>query len=715
MLTTQPHSPPADIAASTSRWAKLWPVALIALAGLAAYHNSFSVPFLFDDEWSIVDNPAIRHLWPVWDALSSKGATGLTTSGRPVLSLTLALNYAMSGMAVWSYHAMNLAIHILAGLTLFGIVRRTLLRPPLQTRFGRHALPLALVVALIWTLHPLQTEAVTYIIQRAESVMGMFYLLTLYGFIRAAESPRPLRWQIATVAACLLGMTTKEVLVTAPMLLLLYDRALLSSRVAGGFQEAWRQRRGLYVGLAATWIPLGLLVASTGGNRGGMFVFNFDAVKSYWLTQCEAITRYVGLSVWPHPLVFEYGPFWVHRAVEVAPYAAVVVLLAGATLVALWRWPAAGFLGAWFFIILAPTSLTPGTTEMIVEHRMYLPLAAVVTLVVMGMHRWMGRYGLAAGLALAVGCGWLTFVRNQDYRSELSLWKDTVAKRPLNGLAQLNYGSALFALGRFREAGEHFAAALRIRPDDAEAENNLGAALAHMGHPQEAIAHYEAALRLKPGYAKADYELGLVLLDVGRAREAGEHLERALRGKPDNAEAENNLGVALARTGRPQEAAAHYEAALRIIPDYAEAEYNLASLLLAAGQTQGAVGHLEQALRLRPGHPDMLNNLAGALLKLGRAEDAIARYEQALRLSPERPDLHNNLGVALAKAGRLDEAIAQFREAIRLKPDYAGAHLALALALSQAGREQEATAQREEGLRLKARLLSAPPSPALPP
>jgi tetratricopeptide (TPR) repeat protein len=783
VLSSPVSSPPTATATSPSRWARFWPIALIAVATLAAYSNSLSVPFLFDDEFAIVNNPAIRRLWPVGDALGLNSASRLTTSGRPFLNLTFAINHALSGTEVWSYHALNLAIHVLAGLTLFGVVRRTLARvgrvtvpavascegwvtnPPAIAAPDRRVQDnaprlIGLVVALIWTLHPLQTEAVTYLVQRAESMMGLFYLLTLYCFIRGAEGageaasrrdldvglpgvadvvgaqtccarPRgrgrpadevpagrdkiaPLpeagdgvlfwgRWRpedlwfALSVLACLLGMATKEVMVTAPVMVLLYDRTF----VAGSFQAAWRQRRSLYLWLAATWIPLGFLIASTGGNRGGMFVFSVSAFWAYWLTQFEAIARYVWLAVWPHPLVFEYGPLWVHRVVDMGPYAVVVVAMAGATLIAVQRSPPLGFLGVWFFAILAPTSLMPGTTEMIVEHRVYLSLAAVVVLVVAGLHRWMGRYSLAAGLALAVVCGGLTFARNRDYRSELSLWEDTVEKRPHNGLAQLNFGSALFALGRFSEAGERFAAALRINPCDAEAENNLGAALAHLGRPQEAIAHYEAALRLKPGYAKAEYELGLVLLDLGRPQEAGEHLERVLRVKTDNAEAENNLGVALARLGHPQEAVAHYAAALRIRPDYAEAEYNLASLLLDAGRTQEAIGHFEQALRLRPGHPDILNNLAGALLKEGRTKEAIDRYVQALRITPDRVDLHLNLGVALAKAGRLEEAIAQFREAIRLKPDHADTHLALARALSQVGREPEAIAHREEGLRLQ--------------
>ncbi len=162
---------------------------LVAVAGLLAYHNSFTNPFVFDDEPSIQENPTIHHLWPIWPALSPPHSGGATVEGRPVINLSVAINYALGGLDVRGYHVLNLTIHILAGLTLLGIVRRTLLKRRLRERFGAVANELALATALLWTVHPLQTESVTYVIQRAESIMGLFYLLTLYCFIRGVESP----------------------------------------------------------------------------------------------------------------------------------------------------------------------------------------------------------------------------------------------------------------------------------------------------------------------------------------------------------------------------------------------------------------------------------------------------------------------------------------------------------------------------------------------
>ena len=218
--------------------------ALIVLAALLAYSNSYTGLFVFDDEPAIVENPHIKQLWPLTAAMRAPAET--TVSGRPIVSLSLALNYALAPDAardtletpragvpasdydrlyanLWGYHAFNLAIHVAAALTLFGVVRRTLSTERLRARFGEHATALALVVALIWTVHPLLTSAVTYVIQRAESLMGLFYLLTLYCAIRAAEGKQTRAWTAAAVVACALGMLTKESMVTAPLVVVLWD------------------------------------------------------------------------------------------------------------------------------------------------------------------------------------------------------------------------------------------------------------------------------------------------------------------------------------------------------------------------------------------------------------------------------------------------------------------------------------------------------------
>ncbi|MGA2604929.1 MAG: hypothetical protein ABSG14_11940 [Verrucomicrobiia bacterium] len=183
------------------------PVLIIA-AGAWAYHNSFRGPFIFDDA-SILENPHIRQLWPIWDVMSAP--PDLTVNGRPIVCLSLALNYALGGLNVWGYHVFNLTVHLLSALVLFGILCRTFEGEKLRDRFGASAIWLAAAIALIWEAHPLQTESVTYIVQRSELLMGLFLLLTLYGTLRGSQSSRPHAWYLGAVVACALGMGSKEV------------------------------------------------------------------------------------------------------------------------------------------------------------------------------------------------------------------------------------------------------------------------------------------------------------------------------------------------------------------------------------------------------------------------------------------------------------------------------------------------------------------------
>ncbi len=324
-VPVQAHPAPAKSPAGP-RYLVIALAALVVSAGAWAMWPGFGGVFVLDDERAIVRNQTIRTLWPLTVPLSPPSES--TVAGRPVANLSFALSYAMGAgpaqasagphrrLPCWRlptprpFHAGNLFIHLAAALALFGVVRRTLLSPRLRERFGAAAPWIAAAVAALWVVHPLQTAAVTYVVQRVESLMGLFYLLTLYCAIRAGAGARARWWAAAAVASCAAGMATKETMVTAPIVVALWDW-LFGTRPDG---QPSRVRWGLIGSLAATWVLLGFLVSQQ--FRGPSIDLAPLTIWLYVRTQAEVVVHYLRLAFFPSPLVFFYDwpltpvPIW---------------------------------------------------------------------------------------------------------------------------------------------------------------------------------------------------------------------------------------------------------------------------------------------------------------------------------------------------------------------------------------------------------------------
>ena len=531
--------------------------ALIVAAGAWASWPGFGGVFVLDDERAIVRNQTIRALWPLGVPLSPPSES--TVAGRPVANLSFALSYAMAvhapadgetpaprqpaGIDPTPFHAGNIGIHLAAALALFGVVRRTLLSPRLRERFGETAAPwVAFAVALIWVVHPLQTSAVTYVVQRVESLMGLFYLLTLYCAIRAGEGPSRTWWAAAAVASCAAGMATKETMVTAPVMVALWDWMFRDP--AGG--RTSRVRWGLTVTLAATWLLLAFVV--TRQFRAPSIDLAPTTIWLYVRTQAEVVVHYVRLAVFPSPLVFLYdwpltpAPLWK------AWQAALLTGLAAFTVLGIVRRHPAAFLSGWFFLILAPTSsFLPIVTEVAAEHRMYLPLAAVVSAAVAGVYlagvRLMRRWPRPAALLAATACvlvvgtfGLEARARSRVYWSAETLWRDTVEKRPDDSRPRVAYAEALAKADRLAEAETQLRRAVELAPLSAIPYVRLGSVLAARGKYEEAVGQLVAGLALKPGDVDAHRFLGEIHAIQRRDGLALEHYSKALAGAPADAQ-----------------------------------------------------------------------------------------------------------------------------------------------------------------------------------
>ena len=593
-------------------------------AGGLAYSNSFRGVFVFDDRLEIRDNPAIRSLWHPLEAMF--GGPGLPR--RPLPYLTFAVNYAWGGLDVVGFHAFNLAIHLAAAVVLYDVVRRTLESPRLSSRYSAVAGPLALAAALLWVVHPLNTQAVTYIYQRMESMMSLCYLLTLAYFVRGVVSNSPSQWLTASVACCGTGMACKEVMVTAPVLVLLYDRIF----IAADWHDILRQRRRYYFALAATWLVL-VAVVRCQAARYGELESPLHTPLGYAVNQSAVILHYLRLAFLPRGLCLDYD--WRARSiVDVLPSLAIVTTMLLAVGWAVAKRPCAGFLGIAFFLILAPSSSILPVDEMAFEHRMYLPLSAVAVAAVMVAHELLAsivvratdfravapRIGLGATAVATVALAVATWTRNADYHSFVGMWSDVVAKAPGNAKAWKNLGLGLAEEGRFEESIATFQKA-RLLGEKSSAmpagwlagvQCNLGASLMGMGRLGEAAVAFDQAIQLNAEDCLAHVNRGIIALRLSDIDAARRYFEKAIELRPDYAPAYVNLGI-LVEPDDPDGALELYGKAISRNPDYAPALAATGRNFLRRGQPTRAIEYLQRAVRTDPSLTAARRDLADAL------------------------------------------------------------------------------------------------------
>ncbi len=494
-------------------------------------------------------------------------------------------------------------------------------------------------IALVWAVHPLHTMCVTYIVQRAESLMGLCYLATLYCVIRSNES---WRWGIGAILACLAGMGAKEAMATAPVVVLLYDVLFLT----GSFREAMRRRAWVYVGLMACWIPLGFLVASAPRSESAGVSLATISVWEYLRTQPEVILHYLRLVVWPSPLVLDYEWPVATQWWEIVLPGTVIVGMLGATVVGVMRRRAWSMAGVWLFGVLAVSSSVVPIVIVASEHRMYLPSAAVIALIVLAGDAvlskarsipWQTRPLVLTAVVLSLGGA--TIARNRDYHSAIGMWKDVISKRPDNPRAHNNLGAALEGIGELQQALPHLEQAVHLIPSFADARYNLGSVLGKLGRIDDAMVQLTECLRLRPREERAHYNLGYAYQLKNHYRDAIGHYRAALEIKPSYTLARSNLGVALAFTGMPSDAIMELRTALKHDPDHVASLNTLAWLLATCPNSAlrngpEAVKLAERVNQLTGGlNSGALDTLATAYAEAGRYIEAAQTGEKALKIA----------------------------------------------------------------------------------
>jgi protein O-mannosyl-transferase len=619
-------------------------VALLVLCAGVTYWNGLSAPFILDDRTSILTNQSIETLNLPGPLLTPSDTP---VSRRPLVNLSFALTYALGERSVRWYHVGNLLIHVLAALALFGVVRRTLLLPPLEASFRDAATPVAWVCALVWLLHPLNSEVINYVTQRSAGLLGLFYLLTIYGAVRSATARAGSRWAGLTIACCAAGMLSKESMVTAPIMVALYDRVF----VFDSWKTIAARRARLYAGLAATWLLLAMVIQSSERTSAGFgaSAHGLDAVSAwtYLLNQARMIPHYLFLSVWPRELVVDYGGTRPIALETVVAPGALLVIAAAVVAVALFRWKRAAFPAAWFFVTLAPTSsFVPIATEVGAERRMYLPLAGLVVLAVTSAYLF-ARQRRVSGAPFQVTCGVLvallalgTVARNREYADPLRL-AETVVERWPSGRAHVHLGGLYEARGNREGALREFRKAAAMFPPGHYA---LGVALTERGRADEALTHLRQYISLVPRHVAvvaARDLIGRILVDRGDLGGASEQFELMLAHDAANVRAMITLAEVRLRQARTGEAVVLFERAYRRDPTVGRS----AAVMTRFGTALAAANRMHEAERVfaegaaaNPRDVRLQKLWGRSLLEVGRFDAAAERFRRARTLAPADPE-----------------------------------------------------------------------------
>jgi len=703
----------------------------ISLFCALIYSNSFETPFFFDDVMQIEDKAKIRDLGNYF----SPKIAGLK---RPFVELTFAVNYKLGRLNSFGYHLVNVVIHIINALLAY-LLAVTIFRQMPSSNLGEDAnrareglqiegersklegegrkartcfqsaignrqstiFVMSLFTALIFAAHPIQTQAVTYTVQRYTSLAALFYMTSVFLYIKGrlrqqgrvgavfrgslevdggekgagiGESMEERRSQTAagtrdlsvrayiyfalSFICGILGFLSKENVASLPAAILLVEFFL--------FDRTWERWKRKLIWLLPAFVSLGVFILYVSGAFRGHFDFGSlleDVSKfsketenisrwNYLCTQFNVIVIYVRLLFFPFGQNVDYMyPFKSGFFDGWTPLA--FLFVAGIVFAGVWCFKKRPIISLgifWFLITLSVESSIIPIRDALFEHRLYLPMFgfALVTACLVFCFLPIKRFWrLVIAAAVIMGLGCATYLRNEVYHDRVSLWSDVVSKSAENHRALYNLANALRDQGRLEDAIESYEKSLTIKPNYVEAHDNLGVVLMESGRLDDAIGHFGKALNARPLDAMLHCNLGTALMRKGRLKEAVGHYEKALRRKPTLVEARNNLGIAYARQGNLEEAAHHFSEALRVEPGNSEIHKNLGFALMLRGDMDGSVVHLSEAVRLKPDFAEAHDLLGRALTRRGDYERAIRHFERALEIQPELRTARQGLAEAV--------------------------------------------------------------------
>ncbi len=708
---------------------------------LAAFANTFQVPFQFDDLPNIVNSPSVHvkeFSLPWLGELIKENSDSI----RVFAYFTFALNYYFGGLQVFGYHLINLLFHLGSGLLLYWFLLLTLNLPSLKERYGSKAFSIALFSSLLFLCHPIQTQSVTYIVQRMASMAGMFYLLAMVLFVKGRLSfgmKRALIWVGAT-ATYLLGLLTKENVAILPLFIGLYEFYFFQN-----LDLSVRREKDFFYG-AGAFLLIGLLAClAWGGHYVNIIIEGFQTrdftLTERVLTQFRVVLYYVTLLAWPLPsrLNLDYDFPTSHGILDPPTTLLAILIVAGLIGYSLWtarKRPLVSYFILWYFgNLVIESSIFP--LEMVYEHRLYLPMVGPVVLFAIWVagvwEKLRTRVTPACRNAALRRAGTDTDNKSSGFgvrSSEREISNDSLIDGRTLQRADTDTGltrtrttdtiwrdyplwvfflvlTLLFAAGAYqrnkvwRDPITLWTDCVKRSPNKERPHYNLGQSYYESRRYQEAIASYQTSIRLQPGDADAYNSLGLAYKAIGDYQKAADAFREALRVKPAFPLALSNLGFVYTEMNRYPEALESFRKALQIRPDDASALNNLGLVYRKMGKIEEAIRVYRNALRIRPESPDVYNNLGLVYTETNQYPEAVESFKKALQIRPLDVELLNNLGVAYRKMGRIEEAIKAYQSVLAIKPESPDACNNLGLSLYSLRRYQEAVKAFEDGIRLK--------------
>ena len=645
-------------------------VCIVVCLGLLIYSNTFHAPFLLDDEPNIIENPATRDLSyfqepskimraPVHQAIKD------IFQNRYIGYLTFALNFKINGFSVAGYHIVNLVIHIINALLVYWIVILAFKTPVLRDkdRSDIEFRGVALFTALLFVCHPIQTQAVTYIVQRFASLATLFYLLSLSLFIRSRlekSTAASAALYVVSLGSAILAMKTKEISFTLPIIVVLFEIM---------FFKAKTLKRALmltpYV-LTLMIIPMTLLIAK-GGMSESLNIANPVHLSrwDYLITQFRVLVTYFRLFFPPVIQNLDYD-YPVYHSLSVPGVAlsllfSMTILILGVFLYHRSQKTAHGspftllisFGIFWYFITLAVESSIIPISDVIFEHRLYLPsvgfFLAITSSLMMIKQRIssfsiiLGKTILPLSTAFILLFSGAAYARNSLWKDEVKIWADTVNKSPKKARPHHNLGLAYYKTHRLDEALREYLVALSIKPDYEGIHLNLGSVYSEQGNLAQALHEFKTMLKLQPDSVKAHNSMGTIYLKQG-------HLDEAL---------------------------VEYSAALEINPDYAEAHNNRGTVYQKLEHIDDALREFKAAVELRPDLVQAYNNIGNVYFQQGRLEESLREYQRVKKMSPDYLGVYISIGKIYHKQRRYDDALNECRTVLKFKPDFEEARILL--------------------------------------